>query len=126
MVNQFRARVGNRRGKSRLGCLIWLLVLSVVGYYGFAIGQQYLTYYQMLDEMQVQARFAKDLDDDVIRRRLVTKANELDLPIEARQFVIRRREGAREVVITTSWPVFLEVPFYAYRTTFRPTARGAL
>jgi hypothetical protein len=126
MVSDTVRLLGNRRGKSRLGCLIWLLVLSMAVYYGWGIGQHYLAYYQMLDEMQVQARVAKDLDDNVIHRRLSLKAEELDLPAEARLVVIRRLERPREVVITTSWQVFLEVPFYTRRVTFRPTARERL
>ena len=126
MVRGGDGLIRNRHGKSRLGCLVWVLVLSAIGYYGLGIGQHYLAYYRMLDEIQSQARLAPGLDDGVIRRRLVIKADELDLPPDAHHVVIRRTERPREIMITTSWQVILEVPFYTRPVTFHPTSREPL
>ena len=121
-----RSRVTNRRGKSRLGCLFLLLLVAAVGYYGFEIGGTFLTYFRMRDAMQSEARLAPSIGDDVIRRRLTRKAEELNLPAEARQFRIRRRARPREIVITTSWQADLELPCFVYTVTFRPEARAQL
>lgn len=119
-------RLRDRAGKGRLGCMVWLLVLAAVGYYGQGIGLDYLAYYRMVDEMHSQARLAPGLDDGAIRRRLVAKAEDLDLPEEARHFTIRRFDQPREIMISTSWRVILEVPFYTYPVTFRPAVREPL
>jgi hypothetical protein len=119
-------RLQNRAGKSNFGCIVTLLLLAGVAYYGSGAGASYLRYWQMLDEMKSQARFGPTLDDPVIRRRLVTKAQELELPAEASRFVIRRLARPREIVITTRWQDTVELPFYSWVITFRPEARALL
>ena len=119
-------RVRNESGKGRLGCLVWLLIAAAVGYYGYGIGGHYIDYYRMLDEMQTQAEFAPSLEDGVIKRRLVSKAEALDLPEDAKRITIRRLSSPREIVISASWQVVLEVPFYTRTVTFHPVARAPL
>ncbi|HEY2825360.1 MAG TPA: hypothetical protein VGI83_07425 [Gemmatimonadales bacterium] len=122
MVN----RLKDDSGKGRLGCMVWILIVAAIGYYGQGIGLHYIAYYRMKEEMESQARLAPGLDDGVIRRRLIAKAEELDLPSEAKQVSIRRLDRPHEIVITSSWQVILEVPFYTYRLTFRPSVRESL
>lgn len=121
-----RGRLGNRHGKSRLGCLFTLMLLAVVGYYGFGVGESYLRYWRMKDAMQVEARLAPGIGDDVIRRRLTRTAQELELPPEAQRLRIRRRVRPREIVISTSWQETIELPFYAWTRTYRPEVRAQL
>ena len=120
------ARAHDRPGKTNLGCLFTLLILGAVAYYGAGAGASYLKYWQMLDEMKSQARFAPNMEDPVIRRRLVTKAQELELPNEATRFVIRRLARPREIVITTRWQDSINLPFYVWVITFQPEARALL
>ena len=120
------ARDRNNAGKTSKGCLFTLVVFGAVVYYGLGAGASYLRYWQMLDEMKSQARFAPTLDDPVIRRRLVSKAQELELPNEASRFVIRRLARPREIVITTRWQDTIDLPFYTWVLTFQPEARALL
>src|SRR5439155_11905470 len=55
-----------RRGASSTGCLVSLLILVAVLYYGVNIGEVYFRYYRLLDEMQTQAQLAAALDDGTI------------------------------------------------------------
>ncbi|MBI4421321.1 MAG: hypothetical protein HY560_10885 [Gemmatimonadetes bacterium] len=116
----------DRRGKVNTGCLLLLLALAVVAYYGVGIGSAYFNYWQMESEMRSQARLAPGLTDEVITRRLVARAQELGLPPEARRIRIRRIERSRQIVITTSWPQRLELPFFALVVPMRPEARAQL
>jgi hypothetical protein len=118
--------VTGRAGKVRWGCLFSLALLGVVIYYGIPASRSFIQYYRMKDEMQAQANFAVNIGDDAILRRLRAKADELTLPREAREIVIRRRSRPREVVITTSWPDTLRLPFYRVPITFRPEVRAGL
>jgi hypothetical protein len=118
--------VSGRSGKVRWGCLFSLAVLGLCIYYGIPIGQSFIQYYRMKDEMQVQANFAVNIGDDAIRRRLSAKADELKLPADARRVSIRRRSRLREVVISTSWPDTLNLPLYRFPITFRPEVRAGL
>ena len=55
-----------RRGASSLGCLVSLLLFVAALYYGINIGEIYIRYDRLLDEMKAQARVAPRLTDDVI------------------------------------------------------------
>lgn len=118
------AGIRGTAGKSRLGCLLFLLFLALAGYYGVDAGQGLLLYWQMRDEMNTQAQFAMNMDDATIRRRLVAKARELHLPRSAEKIIIRRR--AHEIEIITSWPDTLMLPFTHYVVTYRPDVRSEL
>ncbi len=115
-----------QRGKRRLGCLITLLLLTASGYYGVEVGTAYLKYYRMVDEMNVQARFAPNLDDGMIRRRLRRKATELQLPPDAQKITIRRRSRPREIIIRISWLDTLDLPFTLYIKEFTIEVRESL
>ena len=115
-----------RRGASRIGCLFTLLLVAVGGYYAANRGGVYWRYYQMKDAMRAEARLAPSIDDDVIRRRLVARADELGLPREAQRFRIRRRSRPREIVISTEWQETIELPFVQRVLTMRPEVRAQL
>lgn len=114
-------------GRSRKGCLFSLLLLAFVAYYGVNFGVHYYQYWQLKDAMTAEAARAAGRTDDVIRRRLVAKIDELGLPDDARSsLTIRRSTRPREIRIEASYPVVLELPFYSYVHTFRPRARQPL
>ena len=116
----------NRRGMSRLGCLFTLMLLVTAGYYGMNIGSEYLRYWRLLHEMKTNARLAAGLNDQIILRRVLAKIDELGLPEEARKVTIRRTTRPREIKISTSYDVVLEVPFITYTITLKPEARQPL
>ncbi|HEX9729784.1 MAG TPA: hypothetical protein VGA37_14900 [Gemmatimonadales bacterium] len=110
----------------RTGCLFGLLVVAAVAYWGADIGSKQIRYVRMRDSMKEQARFATNLDDAVIRRRLRATAESLNLPVEAQRITIRRRSRPREVVISTSWQDTLSLPFYQYILPRSPEVRERL
>jgi hypothetical protein len=118
--------VTGRRGASRIGCLLTLLLLAVGSYYAVNLGGVYWRYYQMKDAMQAEARLAPSIGDDVIQRRLRAKAEELGLPPQAQRFRIRRRTRPREITIGTEWQEVLELPFVQRTVTLRPEVRAQL
>ena len=107
-----RARPLGRRGIGRTGCLLWVLVFVAAGYFGVEIGTIYIRKWRMEDEIKTQAAFAPSLTDDTIRRRLLNKVDELDLPPEAREITIRRTARPNEIRIVMSYPELVELPFY--------------
>ncbi len=120
MVRVRRSRL-NERGKGRTGCLLSLLIIVAVAYFGVPIAGSYIRYYRFRNEMQTQARFAPSINDSTIRRRLLLKIEELGLPEGARRLRIRR--GSREILITTSWQEPIELPFYTMVITLQPEVR---
>ncbi len=126
MVSTLRRRIGNRRGKVKLGCLLTLALLGAATYLTITNVRSYINYWAMRDEMRTQAQFANNLDDESIRRRLRAKADELQLPPEARRVTIRRRTRPREIVIATAWQVTLDLLVTRVPLTFRPQVRQQL
>ena len=124
MVSGFFGRVRNRRGKSRVGCLFFLLIVATVGYYGVDIGAIFLKRWQLVEEMKAQAGFAPSIDDAAIQRRLRRKIVDLDLPANARTNLrIRRTMRPREILISTKYPVTFVLPFYEIPDTLNLEVR---
>ncbi len=116
----------SRLGKSRVGCLVSILVMVLIGYTAVNVGTVYYRYWRLLDTMKQQARMAPGLDDDVILRRILAEVEELKLPDDARRVRIQRLARPREIRITTSYPDTLVFPFYTRPITVRLEARQPL
>lgn len=116
----------SQRGAGRTGCLLTLLVVVAVVYFGMPIAGTYVRYYRFKNEMQTQARFAPSIDDGTIRRRLLRAIDELGIPDTAKRMQIRRTSRPREIVISTEWPETIVLPFYSWVITLRPEVRERL
>jgi hypothetical protein len=116
----------SRRGSSTSGCLISLILFVAAVYYGIHLGQPWVRYYQLLDEMRVSARLAPTLSDGVIQRRLEQKVDELALPPEAKKFVITRSGKPRKITITTTYSETVTVPLLTHTFLFTPTTEEPL
>lgn len=115
-------RRGNRRGASQIGCLISLVLFAAAIYYGVNIGQVWMRYYQLVDEMEVSARLAPSLTDAVIRRRLEAKVDDLKLPPEAAKFTITRSGKPRAITIETTYSETVDLPLFNHTFVFTPKA----
>jgi hypothetical protein len=118
--------VRSRRGSSTSGCLISLVLFLAALYYGIHLGQPWVRYYQLLDEMRVSARLAPTLSDAVIRRRLEQKVDELTLPADAKKFTITRSGKPRKIIISTQYSETVEVPLLTHTFYFTPMTEEPL
>ena len=116
----------SRRGTSTTGCLVSLVLFVAAVYYGIHLGQPWVRYYQLLDEMRVSARLAPTLSDGVIRRRLEQKVDELGLPADAKKFQISRTGKPRRIVISTIYSETVSVPLLTYTFHFTPETEEPL
>lgn len=121
-----RSRLRSRSGTSTTGCLVSLVILVAGVYYGIHLGQPWVRYYQLLDEMRGSARLAPTLSDGVIRRRLEAKVEELGLPPEALSFQISRSGKPRRIVITTKYSETVKVPLLTHTFHYTPKAEEPL
>ncbi|HEY5546580.1 MAG TPA: hypothetical protein VIK50_11045 [Gemmatimonadaceae bacterium] len=110
--------VTSRRGRSRLGCLVGLLFLVTVVYFGFNIGEVYFRFYRLKDAMAQEARFAQTRDDNMIRTHLAAVADSLGLPDEAGRVTIRR--DATRIVISSDYSEHVELPLFVREFRFAP------
>lgn len=114
---------GRRSGRSSLGCLVVLLLLSTGIYFGVNVGEVYLRFYRFQDAMKQEVRFAGRNSDIVIRRRLRATADTLGIPEAAANVRVRRR--GRSITIDSEYYEHIELPLYVREKRFSPRATGS-
>ena len=114
------------RGASSVGCLFSLLLFVAALYYGVNIGEVFVRYYRLLDELDSQARLATVIDNGTIQRRIAAAVEDVGLPDSAAQVIITRSTSPREIRIETSYSETVALPFFNYTFVFHPTARQPL
>ena len=115
----------NRRGESRLGCLIVLLILAVGAYFAVDFGEAYFRFYQFKDAMGQEARFATTKTDDQITKRLSSLADSLQLPPGAELITIERTPTV--ITISSDYDEVIELPLKKEHVIhFHPSAASRL
>lgn len=110
----------NRKGSSKLGCLVSLLIFSAVIYFGVNVGTHVWRYYVFKDAMQAEAHFAAHRTDAVIKRRLQTLVDSLGLPESAKNIRIKR--SGNVIIIFTEYYDHIEFPGIVKEWRFAPEA----
>jgi len=117
--------VVSRRGESRLGCLIVLLILAVAAYFAVDFGEAYFRFYQFKDAMGQEARFATTKTDDQITKRLSSLADSLQLPPGAELITIERSPTI--ITISSDYDEVIKLPLKKeYVIHFHPSALSRL
>ncbi len=111
-----------RRGISSLGCLVTLLLVAAVIYFGINIGEHFFRFYQYQDAMRQEVKFAAHNSDALILRHLRERADSLGLP-EAAGEVTLQRDG-RHIEVESEYYVHLELPLIVREKRFNPHAEG--
>jgi hypothetical protein len=112
-----------RRGTSRLGCLVQLIILGSLIYFGVFLGEDALSYYRLRDAMKQEARFATTRTDDQMRDRLRAFTDSVKLPDEAKNINIVR--GENRIRIWSEYDQEVQLPFNQTRTVhLRPSAES--
>jgi hypothetical protein len=111
-----------RRGSSSLGCLLTLLIVAAVVYFGIGIGEHFFRFFEYQDAMRQEVRFAAHNGDALILRHLRERADSLGLP-EAAGEVSLQRDG-RHIEIESEYYVSIELPLYVKEVRFNPHAEG--
>lgn len=112
-----------RRGVGAVGCLVYLLVIAAIVYFGSPFGSAYLDYYRFKDAMKQEARFAVQRSDPDIQSRLKLFADSLGLPRSASAVRISRGRGKVTILSSYSQPV--TVPLLGSRKVrFTPKAEA--
>lgn len=114
--------VRQRAGKGALGCLLTLLIVSVIAYFGVNVGEVYFRFYQFQDAMRQEVRFAAHNTDAQILRRLRIQADSLGLP-EAAGVVTLQRAG-RHIELESDYYENIELPGMVREVHFNPHSEG--
>jgi hypothetical protein len=117
--------VVNRRGASRIGCLLPLLLLAVGAYFAIDFGNAYFRFYQFKDAMGQEARFASTRTDDQITGHLSALADSLEMPPGAELVTISR--SGNVVTISSDYDEVIRLPMRKERVIhFHPTVVSSL
>ena len=111
-----------RRGTSSLGCLVTLLFVAAVSYFGVNVAEVYWRYYQFHDDMQQEARFGQHARTDSIAYRLRASADSLGLPEAAGHVIIRRSDN--RISIESEYYERVEFPAVVQEIHFHPRAEA--
>jgi hypothetical protein len=111
-------RLHSRRGTSTLGCLVSLALFVGALYYGVHIGQIYLRYFELLDDMRAQAHMDANFSDDAIIAHLTAQAD--SVLGQAPRFQIVR--NGRRIAIRTEYAESVDLPFFKHTFVLRPHA----
>jgi hypothetical protein len=118
-------RRNSQKGEGRIGLIIALIVVAVAIFLGMKIIPVRISAYEFRDTLREEARYAAVRDDDAtVAKRIMTKAQELEIPMKRSQLELRRTTG--EMIITAHYeqPIDLKVTTYVYK--FRATERAPL
>jgi hypothetical protein len=88
-------RTGSTRGEGRIGCILWLAVLALIGYGLYKIIPVKVATSTFYDFMQEEASFASIRDAKQLRQEILAKARELQIPVTDENLIIKR---ARESI----------------------------
>jgi hypothetical protein len=89
-----------RRGMTQLGCLLTLLVMAAIAYFGTGALRIYWRSVEFKDALTREVRLRGKLPDREIARRIRVVADSMGLPEAAGDVAIRRKDG---VITIESW-----------------------
>lgn len=119
---------GDRAGRGKLGCLIWIVLFVFAGYVVAQFLPPWMRYERFHDAMRSESRFAVGAPDSMIRMRLIAQADSLGLPAAAKRITIRRHLGRPPtVLISAEYSEEVKLPIFGVKVLhFKPKAEEPL
>jgi len=103
-------------GESKLGCFLWLALLGIFVMVALKAVPVKVSGSQMYDFMENQAKFSRRPTSALLKRRLIGKAKELELPLKEKD--IKVVVGGARVILEVKYMVPLKFPGYTYEWEF--------
>jgi hypothetical protein len=101
-----------QRGDGKLGCILWTVILALVILIAWKAIPVKIKSAELYDFMVEQAKFAANAKPETIKKRILRRAKELDLPLDAKAVTVERI-GDR-IRMKARYTVNLEFPGYTY------------
>jgi O-succinylbenzoate synthase len=116
--------VVSRRGATKLGCLVQLLLLAAVGYFGAGAGEVYLRYLKFKDAVSQEMQFRSRKTIPEIRQRIQFLADSLEMPEEAGIALVRKT--TKETSVEVHWDETIILPGIRKEVHFEVKAVGTV
>lgn len=105
-----------QKGEGTFGCVLWSLVLVIIVMIAWKMVPIKVATAEFHDFMDDQAKVAGNRSAAAIRKAIMHKARELDLPIDPKELVV---EHDRKVIkMQVSYTIPVEFPGYTYYWDF--------
>ncbi|HRC84762.1 MAG TPA: hypothetical protein PK413_04050 [Thermoanaerobaculia bacterium] len=105
-------RSKSERGEGNVGCLIWLVILAAVGLILWKAVPVKVATTELYDYMVELTRFAPNRSTEDLKKAVLKKAKELDLPLDAKNITVEKDPS--RIRFTVKYTVPLEFPGYTY------------
>ena len=106
----------SERGEGRVGLLIALLVVAVAAFVGIKIIPVRIDAYEFRDVLREEARYgAVRNNDKAVAERIMNKARELEIPLNAKNLVVSRTHSEMVITATYEQVIDLKVKTWVYR-----------
>lgn len=104
-------------GDSKVGCAIWVLIVIVCGMIAWKAVPVKIASSEFYDFMIEQAKYAGNVPPDILKKRILEKAGELNLPVGEKQVIVERHGD--NIRMRCAYTVALDFPGYTYNWTFK-------
>ena len=105
-----------QRGEGRVGCLFWAVIFAVIALIAVkAVPVKYRSS-QLFDFMDEQAKFAQQSRPDIMKKAILRRSRELQLPLDPKKLTVSKAGG--RIRIQAEYMVPLEFPGYTYEWHF--------
>lgn len=112
--------VRRRTGAGKAGCLVYLLIIAAVLYFGIPAGEAYFRYLEYRDAMRQELRFRSNLSNEKIKAHLKLVADSLGLPEEAGDVTVERK--GHVVTVEAVYDESVQLPGFKKVIRFQPRA----
>ena len=108
--------IGNQRGNGRVGAIIAIAVLGIGIFCGVKIIPVRIAAFELRDYVEEECRFAAvRKHESEVRKRILQKAEELEIPLDPRRLELKRTRGEMIIKASFEQPIDLKVYTYVYR-----------
>ncbi len=104
------------RGEGNLGCILWLLLFAIGTLIAWKAVPVKVQSAELYDYMVELTKFAASSSAENLKKQIVAKAVELDLPLDKDDVEVRKTPD--RIQIEASYTVPLEFPGYTYEWNF--------
>jgi len=104
-------RIG-QRGEARLGCVIWTLIFVIAAFVAWKMIPVKLRSVQLYDYMLEQAKFASAAEPEALKKNILRKARELDIPLTDK--TLKVQSSGNRIRMSARYTVEVKFPGYTY------------
>ena len=117
-------RKRGERGEGQFGCLVGIVILLVAGVLAYKLIPIKVKAADMRDTVVDEAKSAGQHDERVIRKNILSKAEELNFPVTDDNIEISRK--STYVIIDVKYTVPVDLPGYKYNWNFHHHAENPI